>query len=165
MSEPQYQPEPAMSEPQQQSEPQPAVAESTPSESHRSIRTHFSSLASAPLVAHLTDSTGHAILSTAESSRQTNNLQQLSLAYLSAHDTASRMGLGVPLRVTLATRNGSVAIQTGTEVEGGTTGEMVVGTIVAPEERMAEARVASWGVEEVAVRVGRVIGEGRKGRA
>jgi hypothetical protein len=74
------------------------------------------------------------------------------------------MGLGAPLRVTMVTQSGTVAIQTGTEVEGGVTGEMVVGTVVAPEERMAEARVASWGVEEVGARVGKVIGEGRRVR-
>lgn len=130
-----------------------------------SLKTHFLSLAPPPLTAHITDSTGHPILTTAEASHQSHALQSLSHAYLSAHDTASRMGLGVPLRVTVGTRAGAVVMQTGTEVEGGVTGDMVVGTVVAPEERMAEARVASWGVEEVAGRVGRVIGKGRSTRA
>ncbi|CCX33770.1 hypothetical protein FPQ18DRAFT_337056 [Pyronema domesticum] len=123
-----------------------------------SITTHFSSLAPSPLAAHISDSTGHAILSTSESSRQTASLQQLSHAYLSAHDTATRMGLGMPLRVTIQTAKGTVAIQTG-DAESG---EMVVGTVVAPEGMMAEARVASWGVEECAKRVAKVMAEGRR---
>ena len=55
-------------------------------------------------------------------------------------------------------------MQTGTEVEGAPAGDMVVGVVLAPEERMAEARVASWGVEEVAAGVGRVVAEGRRAR-
>lgn len=130
-----------------------------------SLSTHFQSLAPAPLTAHIADSTGHEILSTSASPRQARVLQSLSHAYLSAHDTASRMGLGAPLRLTVATRGGAVVMQTGTEVDGGVPGEMVVGTVIAPAERMAEARVASWGVEEVAARVGKVIGEGRSAMA
>jgi hypothetical protein len=68
------------------------------------------------------------------------------------------MGLGVPVRVTVTTRAGTAVIQTGSQVASG---EMVVGTVVGPVERVADARVASWGVEEVAGRVGRVIGEAR----
>ena len=65
-------------------------------------------------------------------------------------------------RVTVATRrSAAVVIQTGTEVDGGAVGDMLVGTVVAPVGRAADARVASWGVEEVADRVGRVIAEGR----
>lgn len=65
------------------------------------------------------------------------------------------MGLGRPLRVTLATRAGTAVIQTATEEE-----EMLIGTVVAPAERLAEARVASWGVEEVARRFMKSAGEG-----
>lgn len=46
-------------------------------------------------------------------------------------------------------------IQTATEED-----EMLVGTVVAPGERLAEARVASWGVEEVARRFMKSAGEG-----
>jgi len=129
-----------------------------------SLKSHFASLAPSPLVAHITDSTGHAILSTSSSSAQSQHLQSLSHAYLSAHDTAYRMGFGVPKRITVSTTRGAVAMQTGTEVEGAPSGDMVVGVVLAPEERMAEARVASWGVEEVAGRVGRVVAEGRRAR-
>lgn len=74
------------------------------------------------------------------------------------------MGLGVPKRITVETVRGAVVMQTGTEVDGAPHGDMVVGVVLAPEERMAEARVASWGVEEVAARVGRVVAEGRRAR-
>ncbi|KAA8912461.1 hypothetical protein FN846DRAFT_933194 [Sphaerosporella brunnea] len=128
-----------------------------------SLKSHFSSLAPAPLSATITDSTGHVILASsgsaaASSSSSSHQSAALSQAFISAHDTASRMGLGEPLRVSIATRHGLVVVQTGEAVQG----EMVVGTVVAPEEREAEARVASWGVHEVVGRVARVVGEGRR---
>lgn len=132
---------------------------STSQPSHQlTLPEHFAQLATASLCAHLNDSTGHTILTTSTTARQSHSLQALSHAYLSAHDTAFRMGLGVPVRVTVTTRAGTAVIQTGSQVASG---EMVVGTVVGPVERVADARVASWGVEEVAGRVGRVIGEAR----
>jgi len=92
------------------------------------------------------------------------------------------MGLGKPLRVTLATASGAAVIQTATVDEGsgggggeegvdcvggsvsgggrggggggggGGNGEMLVGTVIAKADRLAEARMVSWGVEEVARR-------------
>lgn len=79
------------------------------------------------------------------------------------------MGLGKPLRVTLATTAGAAVVQTATvaahapveegevaseygAVAVGAEGDMLVGTVVATADRLAEARMASWGVEEVARR-------------
>jgi len=86
------------------------------------------------------------------------------------------MGLGKPLRVTLATVSGAAVIQTATVDEGSGggggeegvdcvggsasgggrggsgNGEMLVGTVIAKADRLAEARMVSWGVEEVARR-------------
>ncbi|KAI5777216.1 hypothetical protein EDC01DRAFT_409691 [Geopyxis carbonaria] len=137
---------------------EPSSSNTTSSQS--SLQQHFASLAPPPLTAHLTDSTSHIILSTATVPRQSHSLQSLTHAYLAAHDTAGRMGLGVPLRVTLTTKDGTAVIQSATRVEQDA--ELVVGTVVGPEDKMAEARVASWGVEEVGKRVGKVIAEGRR---
>lgn len=115
------------------------------------LSTHFLQLGGDTLTTHLSDSNSIAILSTSA----TPSLAALSAAFVQAHDTASRMGLGRPLRVTLATRAGTAVIQTATEEE-----EMLIGTVVAPAERLAEARVASWGVEEVARRFMKSAGEG-----
>lgn len=117
------------------------------------LSTHFLQLGGDTLTAHLSDSNSIAILST--SPTPTPSLAALSAAFVQAHDTASRMGLGRPLRVTLATSAGTAVIQTATEED-----EMLVGTVVAPGERLAEARVASWGVEEVARRFMKSAGEG-----
>lgn len=73
------------------------------------------------------------------------------------------------MRVTATSGRGTTVVQTATaEGEVGEVGEgreVVVGTVTAPEERGAEARVASWAVEEVAGRVLKVIVEGRNARA
>lgn len=114
------------------------------------LSTHFLQLGGDTLTTHLSDSNSIAILSTSA----TPSLAALSAAFVQAHDTASRMGLGRPLRVTLATRAGTAVIQTATEDD-----EMLIGTVVAPAERLAEARVASWGVEEVARRFVKSAGE------
>jgi predicted regulator of Ras-like GTPase activity (Roadblock/LC7/MglB family) len=140
---------------------------STTTTSAPSLKAHFATIAPAPLSAHITDATGHVILSSGGgggggSSLKDKNKAALSHAFISAHDTASRMGLGEPLRVTITTQRGTVVMQTGSEAGEG--GEMVVGTVVAPEDKMAEARVASWSVQQCAERVGRVIGEGRRGQ-
>lgn len=94
------------------------------------------------------------------------------------------MGLGQPLRVTLATGSGAAVIQTATVAEQhsssstgstdegddyhrhrptapvSTAGEMLVGTVIAPADMLAEARMASWGIEEVARRFQKSAGEG-----
>jgi len=140
--------------------PTDKLASTSTSSSQPNLKTHFQKLAPADSTVHLADSTTHPILSTAQDAQTTQSLTSLSSAYLQAHDTASRMGLGQPLRVTLATKAGTTVVQTGTEVDGG---EILVGSVVAPEDKIAEARVASWGVEETARRVGRVIAEGRRG--
>ncbi|KAF8467281.1 hypothetical protein BDZ91DRAFT_633856, partial [Kalaharituber pfeilii] len=130
------------------------------------LQTHFAQLAPS-CSAHLADQNAVPILTTSPH-HAAPSLSSLSAAFVQAHDTASRMGLGVPLRVTLATGSGAAVIQTGTlpEVDddleeehgrtfltgNGVVGEhmMLVGTVVAPADRLAEARLASWGVEEVA---------------
>lgn len=100
------------------------------------------------------------------------------------------MGLGLPLRVTLNTGGGAAVIQTGTYPEhagvvvgsdieeeedemrgmlggghgmGGKEGErmMLVGTVVAPRERLADARIASWGVEDMARKLQRCLSDGK----
>ena len=38
---------------------------------------------------------------------------------------------------------------------------MLVGTVVAPGDRLAEARIASWGVEDVARKVQRYMRDGK----
>lgn len=126
-----------------------------------SLHAHFTHLSSSgALTTHLSDSNSIAILTT-PASASPSGLSSLSAAFVQAHDTASRMGLGQPLRVTLATRGGAAVIQTVT-MAGEEDGEegMLVGTVVAAAERLAEARMASWGVEEVARRFQKSAGEG-----
>lgn len=79
---------------------------------------------------------------------------------MAAYDTAARMGLGQPVRVTLTTNQGTAVIQTGI-IEPGKEDDSIVATVVAPEEKMAEARVASWGVENVSNVVGKVLNDGQ----
>ena len=49
-------------------------------------------------------------------------------------------------------------IQTASETEGG---ETIIGTVVAPEARAAEALLASYGITEVGKKVGQVLFEAR----
>ncbi|TGZ79675.1 hypothetical protein EX30DRAFT_372972 [Ascodesmis nigricans] len=135
--------------------PSPAAQPAEPT-----IQDHFMSLAAAPLAAHIADNSGQVILSTASCPRQSLALQSLSQAYIVAHDTATRMGLGQPLRVTLTTNNGTAVIQTGV-IEPGKEDDSIVASVVAPEEKMAEARVASWGVDNVSKVVSKVLTEGK----
>ncbi|KAG0638031.1 hypothetical protein HOY80DRAFT_1049247 [Tuber brumale] len=138
------------------------------------LQSHFAKLAQGPITTHLTDTNAIPILST-HPQPSSPGLSSLSSAFVQAHDTASRMGLGKPLRVTLATASGAAVIQTVTVDEGsgggggeegvdyvggssggggrgGGNGEMLVGTVIAKVDRLAEARMVSWGVEEVARR-------------
>ncbi|RPA91115.1 hypothetical protein L873DRAFT_1715390 [Choiromyces venosus 120613-1] len=117
------------------------------------LQSHFTKLAQGPITTHLTDTNAIPILST-HPQPSSPSLSSLSSAFVQAHDTASRMGLGRPLRVTLATASGAAVIQTATVDEGGGGGggEMLVGTVIAKADRLAEARMVSWGVEEVARR-------------
>ncbi|KAG0131675.1 hypothetical protein HOY82DRAFT_331282 [Tuber indicum] len=143
------------------------------------LQSHFAKLAQGPITTHLTDTNAIPILST-HPQPSSPGLSSLSSAFVQAHDTASRMGLGKPLRVTLATASGAAVIQTATVDEGsgggggeegvdyvgggssgggggrggggGSNGEMLVGTVIAKVDRLAEARMVSWGVEEVARR-------------
>ncbi|CUS14073.1 unnamed protein product, partial [Tuber aestivum] len=155
------------------SSPVPRSPESEP------LQSHFAKLAQGPITTHLTDTNAIPILST-HPQPSSPGLSSLSSAFVQAHDTASRMGLGRPLRVTLATTSGAAVIQTATVDEGsgggeeegdyaggvggggsaagggrgggGGSGEMLVGTVIAKVDRLAEARMVSWGVEEVARR-------------
>ncbi|KAI5797438.1 hypothetical protein DFH27DRAFT_483762 [Peziza echinospora] len=139
------------------------------------LQAHFAQLAPS-CSAHLADQNAIPILSTTPHPGS-QALSSLSAAYVQAHDTASRMGLGVPLRVTLSTGNGTAVIQTGTLPEGdeerddengeghigGLNGEhlMLVGTVIAPADRLADARIASWGVEDVARKFQKYMHEGK----
>ena len=160
------------------------------------LHSHFSQLAPS-CVAHLADQNAVPILSTT-SHPASSALSSLSAAFVQAHDTASRLGLGIPLRVTLTTGNGAAVIQTGTmpepeedpqnhhyhnhnhnhlhhqqhphphqqlhhhpHVRGSGEEIMLVGTVVAPVDRLAEARIASWGVEDVARKVQRFMHDGK----
>lgn len=94
--------------------------------------------------------------------------------------------MGVPLRVTVTTGAGAAVIQSGVLPEGGEEeeeeighghghgngvrgggagasgeGVMLVGTVIAPGDRLAEARIASWGVEEVARKFQRFMCDGK----
>ncbi|PUU81386.1 hypothetical protein B9Z19DRAFT_1077379 [Tuber borchii] len=146
-----------------------------PSPRAEPLQSHFAKLAQGPITTHLTDTNAIPILST-HPQPSSPGLSSLSSAFVQAHDTASRMGLGKPLRVTLATASGAAVIQTATVDEGsgagrgeegvdcvggsvsgggrggGGNGEMLVGTVIAKADRLAEARMVSWGVEEVARR-------------
>lgn len=146
------------------------------------LQSHFSTLAPS-CAAHLADQNAIPILSTTPRP-SSPGLCSLSQAFVTAHDTASRLGLGVPLRVTLTTGNGAAVIQTGTlpEMGGSDTDEdahggyrgmgngsmvhhgegvMLVGTVIAPGDRLAEARIASWGVEEVARKFQKYMSDGK----
>ena len=156
------------------------------------LHSHFSQLAPS-CVAHLADQNAVPILSTT-SHTASAALSSLSAAFVQAHDTASRLGLGIPIRVTLTTGNGAAVIQTGTVSEpeedlhhqphhnhnhlphphqqshhhhyrgagnGAVEEIMLVGTVVAPGDRLAEARIASWGVEDVARKVQRYMRDGK----
>ncbi|KAF8418985.1 hypothetical protein EV426DRAFT_519031, partial [Tirmania nivea] len=135
------------------------------------LQSHFSQLAPS-CSAHLADQNAIPILSTTPHPGSPG-LSNLSTAFVQAHDTASRLGLGIPLRVTVTTGAGAAVIQSGVLPEGGEEDEadighghgngvrgggvggsgegvMLVGTVIAPGDRLAEARIASWGVEEVA---------------
>ncbi|RPB22699.1 hypothetical protein L211DRAFT_839410 [Terfezia boudieri ATCC MYA-4762] len=103
------------------------------------IQSHFVQLAPS-CSAHLADQNAIPIVSTTPHPGSPG-LSSLSAAFVQAHDTASRLGLGVPLRVTV------------------TTG--LVGTVIAPGDRLAEARIASWGVEEVARKFQRYMCDGK----
>lgn len=46
-------------------------------------------------------------------------------------------------------------------VGGSGEGVMLVGTVIAPGDRLAEARIASWGVEEVARKFQRFMCDGK----
>lgn len=59
----------------------------------------------------------------------------------------------------MTTRDGATVVQTATETEGG---EAIIGTVMAPMEKVAEARLASARVTEVGRRVGKMICEGRR---
>lgn len=138
--------------------PQQRSSSASTSSQQTSLQQHFTSLAPPPLSAHLSDSAGHTILSTAESQSQTRYFESLTNAYLQTNDIASRMGLGTHLRVTMTTGDCRTIIQTASETEGG---ETIIGTVVAPEARAAEALLASYGITEVGKKVGQVLFEAR----
>ncbi|KAL7267894.1 hypothetical protein RUND412_009503 [Rhizina undulata] len=177
--------------------PTPTPASTINQDRASTMHSHFQSLASPPVTTHLTDGGSKYILST-HPHPHSPALASLSAAFIQAHDTASRMKLGQPLRVTLSTFSGAAVIQTGTsgerssrpasgddeEYTGGGVGAgmvegvggellggagggngarqgMLVGTVIAPGDRMAEARMASWGVEEVAKRFQKSAGDGQ----
>jgi hypothetical protein len=100
------------------------------------------------------------MLTTAENRRQSASLQELSCAYVEAHELALKMGLGVPFRVTLETKKGLTVMHTA-HMECEESPEVVVGTVVAPEGTMADARVASRRVEACAAKVFKVMLEER----
>src|SRR5690606_31312031 len=81
------------------------------------MQSHFAQLAPS-CAAHLADQNAIPILSTTVPSSPA--LASLSAAFVHAHDTACRMGLGLPLRVTLNTGGGAAVIQTGTYPEHST---------------------------------------------
>ncbi|KAI5820176.1 hypothetical protein BZA77DRAFT_349594 [Pyronema omphalodes] len=119
-------------------------------------RKHFPTVVEPPLVAHISDSKGNEIVTTAGNQQQSASLQKLSCAFLEAHELALKMGLGAPLRVTLETKKGLTVMHTAhTESQGSS--EAVVGTVVAPEGKMADARVASRKVEACAAKVAKVL--------
>ncbi|KAJ6264866.1 hypothetical protein Dda_1019 [Drechslerella dactyloides] len=73
------------------------------------LQTHFSHLAPG-LKAHLTDREASTILSTADPAATSAYLTPLSNAFVNAYETGARMGLGVPLRVTLSTTDSSLVV-------------------------------------------------------
>ncbi|RVD81831.1 uncharacterized protein DFL_009678 [Arthrobotrys flagrans] len=125
------------------------------------LQSHFSHIAP-HLKAHLTDRQANPILSTSEPA--SGYLAPLSEAFVNAYETGSRMGLGMPVRVTLSTTESSLVVLQSAP----TSGPMpelsnVVGqrgansrlrlTVIAPAGELAEARVAIWAIEDVARRL------------
>ncbi|KAF3932271.1 hypothetical protein ABW19_dt0203901 [Dactylella cylindrospora] len=156
----------------------------------KNLQFHFSHIAP-HLTTHLTDREANPILST-HPEPASEPLVSLSDAFVSAYETASRMGLGSPLRITLSTAETNLVviqsapstIQRVSIANGAVSGfpdpcltttkstgdadsnpkhtkdedssnlpdssRMFVGTVVGPSRELAEARVAIWGVEDVA---------------
>ncbi|KAK6534793.1 hypothetical protein TWF281_006093 [Arthrobotrys megalospora] len=138
------------------------------------LQSHFSHIAP-HLKAHLTDRQANPILSTSEPA--SGYLAPLSEAFVNAYETGSRMGLGMPVRVTLSTTESSlVVLQSAptsgqpelpvdqkarqppvspmlTAENGPDTSKMLVSTVIAPSGELAEARVAIWAIEDVARRL------------
>ncbi|KAF3156882.1 hypothetical protein TWF106_009313 [Orbilia oligospora] len=140
------------------------------------LQSHFSHIAP-HLKAHLTDRQANPILSTSEPT--SGYLAPLSEAFVNAYETGSRMGLGMPVRVTLSTTESSLVVLqsaptsssgTGQELSTATrqstpvspvltaengpdTSKMLVSTVIAPAGELAEARVAIWAIEDVARRL------------
>lgn len=144
------------------------------------LQSHFSHIAP-HLKAHLTDRQANPILSTSEPA--SGYLAPLSEAFVNAYETGSRMGLGMPVRVTLSTTESSLVVlqsaptsgpmpelsnvvgqrggqQSPTPVSpvltaenGPDTSKMLVSTVIAPAGELAEARVAIWAIEDVARRL------------
>ncbi|KAF3926045.1 hypothetical protein ABW20_dc0108745 [Dactylellina cionopaga] len=140
------------------------------------LQSHFSHIAP-HLKAHLTDREANAILSTSEPT--SDYLGPLSHAFVNAYETSSRMGLGIPVRVTLSTTESSLVVlqsapsnqsaeaaaadqrarpaPAGNPVlnpdAGPDTSKMLVSTVIAPSGELAEARVAIWAIEDVAKRL------------
>ncbi|KAK6362125.1 hypothetical protein TWF730_005822 [Orbilia blumenaviensis] len=71
------------------------------------LQSHFSHIAP-HLKAHLTDRQANPILSTSEPA--SGYLAPLSEAFVNAYETGSRMGLGMPVRVTLSTTESSLVV-------------------------------------------------------
>ncbi|KAK6506855.1 hypothetical protein TWF481_005315 [Arthrobotrys musiformis] len=101
------------------------------------LQSHFSHIAP-HLKAHLTDRQANPILSTSEPA--SGYLAPLSEAFVNAYETGSRMGLGMPVRVTLSTTESSLVVlqsaptsttppssSSGTPELAGTTGGIVGG--------------------------------------
>lgn len=141
------------------------------------------------LTTHLTDHEANTILST-HPNPSSRVLSSLSSAYIQAHETASRMGLGDPLRLTVSTLRSdlvviqstpswpppSTALNVNTKLdlnridESESTGlpddtrlisdssTMVVGSVIASLNHLAEARVAMWAMEDVSRRLQTRIG-------
>ncbi|KAK6350633.1 hypothetical protein TWF718_003820 [Orbilia javanica] len=143
------------------------------------LQSHFSHIAP-HLKAHLTDRQANPILSTSEPA--SGYLAPLSEAFVNAYETGSRMGLGMPVRVTLSTTESSLVVLQSAPTSSGTaelssvpdqkarqqvtpvspiltaengpdTSKMLVSTVIAPAGELAEARVAIWAIEDVARRL------------
>jgi len=149
-----------------------------------SLQSHFSHIAPR-LTTHLTDREANPIFSThPDPLSASRSLVSLSSAFVQSYETASRMGLGTPLRVTISTaKSDIVVIQTAPTLNNqhsdpsastmtnmtasfqppqsavspiqdhesvSDTSNMLVGTVIAPADQLADARVAIWGVEAIA---------------
>ncbi|EPS37180.1 hypothetical protein H072_9173 [Dactylellina haptotyla CBS 200.50] len=135
------------------------------------LQSHFSHIAP-HLKAHLTDREANPILSTSEPT--SGYLGPLSHAFINAYETGSRMGLGMPVRVTLSTTESSLVVLQSAPSDhqpdasvarqapsssilstdsGPDTSKMLVSTVIAPAGELAEARVAIWAIEDVARRL------------